>query len=308
MNTARLSLPSLFFVTAMCVGIVMAQQPLTTATDADGDYRFTNVPAGKYRLQVHAPVYGEPGFAITPLASIKGKVVLEKMSPPTDKCDSQRESHLDEIVLLSRKDAPPAKTELDLTALGVNSPGVPNAQGAFTLRGLSAGRCRVAAQLPDANWYLKSVAMTPVNPAFANLARDGLAIKAGEKLSGLTVTVATGAANVKGTIKAANNAKLPARLRVHLLPAEADAKDNLLRFAEVVAESGGAFSFTQLAPGKYLLVARAVPENESPDKAPRTVAWDAAERAKLRKEAEAVNVLVELKPCQRVTDFVLTWK
>src|SRR5262245_20835954 len=31
--------------------------PLTAVTDADGNYRLSNVPAGKYRLQVYAPVF-----------------------------------------------------------------------------------------------------------------------------------------------------------------------------------------------------------------------------------------------------------
>ena len=107
---------------------------------------------------------------------------------------------------------------------------------------------------------------------------------------------------------AAAGARLPVRLRVHLLPAETEAKDDVLRFTEVEAEPSGTFSFEHLAPGKYLLLTRAVPENESPDKPKRPIAWDAAERAKLRKEAETANALVELKTCQRVTDFVLAWK
>jgi hypothetical protein len=248
-------------------------------------------------------------LALAPLAAIKGKVVLERAAPAAaPKCESQRESHLNEVVLFSRKDDPHAKTELDLATLGAQSPSIPDPQGAFSLRGLTAGRYRVAAQLPDANWYLKSLALTPANPAMANPSRDGLAVKAGEKLSGLTVTIATGAASVKGAVKAAAGARLPVRLRVQVLPAEAEAKDDVLRFAQVEVESSGAFSFEHLAPGKYLVLVRAVPTSDLPDKPERPVAWETAERAKLRKEAEAANALVELKACQRLTEFVLTWK
>ncbi|MGH9802882.1 MAG: hypothetical protein ACRD82_21150, partial [Blastocatellia bacterium] len=59
------------------------------------------------------------------------------------------------------------------------------------------------------------------------------------------------------------------------------------------------------APGKYWLLARTIPDNESSDRLPSPVAWDAAERAKLRKEAEAAKNEIELKACQRVKDYVL---
>ena len=39
----------------------------------------------------------------------------------------------------------------------------------------------------------------------------------------------------------------------------------------------------------------------------RPAAFDATERLKLRKDAEAANNELELKPCQRVKDHVLRW-
>jgi len=44
---------------------------------------------------------------------------------------------------------------------------------------------------------------------------------------------------------------------------------------------------------------------ESEDKASQPAAWDVAERAKLRKEAEADHAAIEQKMCQRMTDYVL---
>lgn len=249
---------------------------------------------------------------LTPLASIKGRFILEK---PADaearnaaaRCANPREAQPEEIVVFSRKDDPNPKVEIDLVAFGFNAPAVADSQGAFTLRGLAPGRYRLAARLPDASWYLKALTLTPANVAVAaHPARDGLVLKAGEKLTGLTATVASGAASLSGTLKAVN--KLPARVRVFLLPAEADAKDDVLRYAETMADSAGAFSFAHLAPGKYLLMARAVPDNEAADKALHPAGWDTMERGKLRKEAEAVNAAVELKVCQRLTEFSLPWK
>jgi hypothetical protein len=90
-----------------------------------------------------------------------------------------------------------------------------------------------------------------------------------------------------------------------LVPAEPLAKDDLLRFAETLVEGNGSFRFANLAPGKYLITTREIPGSEAPDDPARPVAWDAAERAKLRNEAEAAKVEVELKACQRVSDFEL---
>jgi hypothetical protein len=87
---------------------------------------------------------------------------------------------------------------------------------------------------------------------------------------------------------------------VHLVPAEPAAADDVLRFAEVPAGRNGAFEFKNIAPGKYRLLTRTAPNDEPNDNPP--AAWDGVERAKLRKEAEAMKVEIELKPCQRVTD------
>jgi hypothetical protein len=130
-------------------------------------------------------------------------------------------------------------------------------------------------------------------------------VKAGETLTGVQIVIAEGGAGLKGKLVAGAGAKPPARIRVHLLPAEAEAKDDLLRFAELKAEEDGSFNFANLAPGKYLLTARAIPETESNDKPPKPASWNPIERAKLRKEAETANAAIELKICQRLTDFTL---
>jgi len=93
----------------------------------------------------------------------------------------------------------------------------------------------------------------------------------------------------------------------HLAPAEPEARDKALRFAETRVESDGQFSFGNLAPGKYWLLARPIPDYEPNEKPTRPAAWDAAERAKLRREAEAANVVIELKPCQRLSGYVLRY-
>jgi hypothetical protein len=92
---------------------------------------------------------------------------------------------------------------------------------------------------------------------------------------------------------------LPARLRVFLVPAEKDAVDDVLRYTEVVTRDTS-FVLQHLAPGKYWLLARAVPDDESDEKPAPPVAWEADARAKLRRDAEAANNVLVLTTCQRV--------
>jgi hypothetical protein len=117
------------------------------------------------------------------------------------------------------------------------------------------------------------------------------------------VTIANGASSLQGSLKAENESlRAPARMVVHLVPAEPAAADDVLRYAEVPVGRNGVFEFKNIAPGKYRLLTRSAP-NE-PSYGP-PAAWEAVERAKLWKEAEAMKVEIELKPCQRITDQIV---
>jgi hypothetical protein len=83
--------------------------------------------------------------------------------------------------------------------------------------------------------------------------------------------------------------------------------DAVLRYAEAAADNDGAFSISWLAPGRYFLLARAVSDEEYMQRDIRPLAWDAASRARLRREAAAANTAIELQPCQRVDDYVLKY-
>jgi len=142
--------------------------------------------------------------------------------------------------------------------------------------------------------------------AASNAARNGITLKAGEKISGITVSIADGAALVSGkVIPATEGLRLPAGLRIHLVPAEATAANDVLRYAEVFARANGSFLLSNLAPGKYWLIVRAAPDDEMSDSPPAPIAWDANERAKLHHEAMAAKNEIELRPCGRIKDYVL---
>lgn len=141
--------------------------------------------------------------------------------------------------------------------------------------------------------------------AQATAARDLFELRSGQQLSGVSIHLAEGAASFVGRIVAAEGAAPPpfAQMRVHLVPQERERDDDPLRFYETAPASDGTFTFKNLAPGRYLVLAREV--NDTRDTTPRPAALDTDARAKLRREAEAVNNVTELQPCQRTNDFTL---
>src|SRR5262245_1197718 len=302
-------------------GAIIATTFLSPEVDQTG-YAFYGVPNGEYlimstrggfndassmsatprRVTVNGRDVTGIDLTLAPNAAIEGTVTIEKVSS-AEKCVNPRESFLEEIVVRAKRDDAGEKTDPPYSFYSaMNFIGI-NDKGAFAVRNLRPGRHRIDAELPSENWYLKTITMTGATPAIDP--RNGVTLKSGDRVTGLTITLATGAAGLKGKIIPAGGARLPSRLRAHLIPADPPAKDDLLRFAETPVEGNGAFSFANLAPGKYLITTREIPGSEAPDEPARPVAWDAAERVKLRKEAEAAKVEVELKACQRVSDFEL---
>ena len=245
---------------------------------------------------------------LAPLASISGKVVVE---PSPDACEGGRKSPLSGVVVLTRPDN---KVMLDARQSVLFRTGVSvSNEGEFKISDIDPNRYFISLLLLDENWYAKSIvapaatarrdSVKPV--ATYDVGRDGLALKWGDRLTGLIVTIAGGAASLRGRLEAENeSSRPPARGVVHLVPAEQAAADDVLRYAEVPRGRNGAFEFKNIAPGKYRLLTRSAP-NE-PSYGP-PAAWDAVERAKLRKEAKAMKVEIELKPCQRVTDQVVKY-
>jgi len=62
---------------------------------------------------------------------------------------------------------------------------------------------------------------------------------------------------------------------------------------------------SNLAPGKYWLIARAAPDDETADSPVAPIARNANERAKLRREVMAAKNEIELQLCGRLKDYVL---
>ena len=271
---------------------------IIAARDFSGDENaFASSPR---RVVVNGRDVGGIDLSLAPLASIAGGVTIEKSA---QKCEAARDSRLNEVVVRVRRDEPAEKSDTPPWPFLAQPSGEANEAGAFSIRGLKTGRYRLEPLPPRADLYVKDLRLRGA-PAPGELARSGLTLKPGQRVSGAMITLAEGAAALNGKMVATGPSRLP-QLRVYLIPAESAARDEALRFAEVPVEADGLFSFRNLAPGKYWLLSRPLPDSEPKNKPSRPAAWDAAERAKLRQKAEAANIVIELKPCQRINDYVL---
>lgn len=254
---------------------------------------------------------------LAPLASISGIITLDPIKPE-DKCD-KRGSQLIETIPTAPRDEPKKSGSQSMIAMFSGGLGLLNEKGEFALRNLEAARYRLEIKLPTESWYVRAInlpgaARAPQPPAAQpgqspaanpnlNAWQGVVTLKSGEKLSGVSVMVGQDAAGLHGRI-APEGAAIREGTRVHLVPVEREQANNLLRYGETLVNSDGTFAFTNIAPGRYFILARVEPPTET-DTPPRPSAWGPAARAKLRREAEAANTIVELKPCQRMADYAL---
>lgn len=259
-------------------------------------------------------------LVLSPLASIAGRIQLEA-PPARENCAETRATSLLETVIHARLDEKnQAEGALRLPFLSTSG-SIPTDQGEFSIRNLMAGNYRLSVRLPSEAWYVRSIvlpnqAAAPATPAAKPLqasktspALNLIALNTGARLTNVQVQISRDGAGLRGRITSANEgaegASLPLNLRVYLVPTERERAEDTLRYSEAQMASDGTFALPNLAPGRYWIIARPAPENETPERTVRPLAWDADKRAGLRREAEAANTIIELQPCQRMNDYVL---
>jgi Carboxypeptidase regulatory-like domain len=277
---------------------------IITARSSGADQGLAAAPA---RITLSGADVAGIEMKLDPLGSVSGRVVIDGLP---NSCDPKRKISLDRFLITLMRDDLRADAPPFLRYSGVSNQGV-GENGNFTINSVGPGHYRIVARSPDEYLYVKAITASAATPARRGAARvanpaggvsqNGFTVRLGEKMAGVTVTFAEGAASLRGKVAPDNEgARLPSRLRLHLIPADPKAAEDVLRYSETIARSEGAFTFNNIAPGKYRLLTRIVPDDEPIDRAPFPAAWDANERAKLRKEAEAMKVEIELKPCQRI--------
>jgi hypothetical protein len=267
---------------------------------------------GRIRVKVKGADVTGLEIPITSYGSIAGRITIERISATDQnkKCESKRGMSFDEaLISVNRDQKADSKDEL-YSRLTSFLTATPNSKGEFTITNIEAGGYHVTPGSISDDLYIRAVTLAPVaqNRPPVDASRNGLTLKTGERIAAMTVTLAEGAAGLRGRVVAATEGeRLPDRLKAHLVPAEKEAAEDTLRFAEAAVQSDGTFSIKNVAPGRYFLIARPLPDEEATDRLPRHVAWDAEGRKALRQEAEQANVVLELQPCQRIADHVLRY-
>jgi hypothetical protein len=292
----------------------------------DGEYELTasqfaantdNRSSEPRRIKVQGADVTGVSLRLAPFASITGQLVVER-DPKTD-CAKRRAIASQETVIVARRFIREAKadttrkekTEQDrsLTALPDSTiQSIADARGDFILRNLRSGQYRIDSLLPDAGWYLRSLAIGPATApktSGPNIALDGITLKSGERVSGLTVTITEGAAGLRGRLSVAEGQSLPSGLRVYLAPAERESRDNVLRFFEGRADDDGRFVIDNIAPGRYWIIAR--PDDERDPAKVKSIRYDSVLRTKVLRRAEELKKEISLKPCERSSDFDLPY-
>ncbi len=308
-----------------------------TATNSSNNHSFAfyGIPDGEYQLT--ALQYLPPGDALrsapqrvsvrgadvpgvnltlAPLGSIEGRLVFE--NDPKAGCAQRRETAAPETLVKAWR-SPPEKTDAnaktesaDPLYLSGNSPtiGVGDAKGSFLLRNLQSGTYRIDSQPPASGWFLKSIAIgttraVGAKTAGVNTARDGIALKGGERVTGLLITIAEGASRLRGRISATEDQRLPPTMTVYLVPVEREAADNVLRFYETRTEADHSFTIDNINPGRYFIVAHSLTEKDT-DPA-KSIRRDSIFRTKISQEAAAAKKELSFKPCERIVDYELAF-
>jgi hypothetical protein len=245
-----------------------------------------------------------------PLGSVSGRIVLESSKVP--ECEGKRPPLLAEtVVQLRRPDKNAEKENFPLLRVFAVS-GAPDPKGAFVLRNLYAGRYQFEPRFFARYWYLQSITIGSAPPATAaksqpassktDAAANWTTVKFGEHLTNLTITLAEGAASVRGKLESGEPA--PGTV-LYLVPSEQDKAGDVLRFFATEIAVAGTFALNNLAPGRYWALAQT---NTDPQIATITKLRQpeaATARTKLRKTAEAKKAEIELKPCQNLTGYEL---
>ena len=239
-----------------------------------------------------------------PLASISGRVVLEESKVP--ECNGKPRPLITEVLFSAALEENSSSLVFHpqlrwLMLLSANA----DAQGNVSLKSLMPGRYNFVPEFAADYWYLQSVTLPAPAPArnLIDAARNWTTLKSGDRLTGLTITLAQGAATLRGQVALKEGETLPDKSFVYLVPAEHDKSDDVLRFFGAALTSEGKVTLNSIAPGKYWVLLKPASDDTTSSLSKLRSPDQADLRTRLRREAEAVKTELELKPCENLTGF-----
>jgi Carboxypeptidase regulatory-like domain len=324
-GTAKVMGTNIVSITLTAAGNLTAAVGSTFQLPGSRGFVFSGIGDGDYDLQAREVVSGQnsltpvlayseskritvKGADVTgielltkPLASVSGRFAFEPAKVP--ECQGKRPPLFAEtLVLYRRHEKDPEKDGSGFIGMfGTSSP--PDSKGAFVLRNLIPGRYQFEPRFYARYWYLQSIILgtATAKPQKIDAAATWTVVKSGDQLSNLTITLAEGAASIRGQLAAAEP---PAGMSVYLVPAEPDKTEDVLRFFVTDIAADGAFAFNNLPPGRYWALAQ-TPDPQLATLAKLRQPEAATMRTKLRRTAEAQKSEIQLKPCQNVADYQL---
>jgi hypothetical protein len=236
-----------------------------------------------------------------PLAALSGHVVLEPTKPA--ECEGKRRPLFSEMMVTITRPEKDMENDLLPYYPTSNSTSI-DAKGNFVIRNLIPARYMPQAEFYARYWYLNS--MTIAGPPKVDAAANWTTLKTGDHTD-ITISLAEGAASIRGRVTAANDAGLPSAFGVYLIPAEREKTADVLRYFVTSVGGDGTFAFNSLPPGRYLTLVQTL-DAQTGTLAKLRLPESLEARAKLRRTAEAQKTNLELKPCQNLTDLQLAAK
>jgi Carboxypeptidase regulatory-like domain len=245
-----------------------------------------------------------------PLASVNGRIVLVD-SKAAECSGKQRPLFTETSVSAVQKESYAASYATQLRWPWGLFTSV-DAQGNVSLKNLVPGRYSFVTQFHAKSWYLQSAVLAPAAATTAktstglkpvDAARVWTTLEPGDRLSGLTITLAEGAASLRGQLTVGEGETRPERSIVYLVPAERENAGDVLRFFAAAVAADGKFALNNLAPGRYWMLTKSLSDNDVSPLTKLRSPDETETRAKLRREAEAAKTEIEFKPCQNVVGY-----
>ena len=242
-----------------------------------------------------------------PMGLIRGRILLEPSK--VKECEGKRAPLFSEALVQLRRPEKDPETSQPVRIF-MNSAS-PDSKGDFTFRNIYPGKYQFDPRFYARYWYLRSIttgAAAPATPARSqaassktDAATNWTTVKLGEQITNLTITLAEGAASVRGKI-AADTAP---DMLFYLVPSEPNKADDVLRYFVTGIAADGTFTLNNLPPGRYWALAQTNSDVQTATVMRLRLPETATARTKLRKTAEAKKIELELKPCQNLTNYEL---